>query len=269
MTTEKYLSMRDGEVRKANALIQKSRYNLSTPQQKILLFLISQVKPYDDDFKVYELDRLEFCKVCGIDHTGGANYKQIKENIQALADKSWWLMSDDGSKKEKLIRWIDDAEISPGEGTIKIQLHRNMRPFLLKLKEHYTRYEIIFTLRFRCKYSIRLYELIKSVHFHDLAPYTVRYSVEDLSAMIGAESYAEYKAFKRRALLPAVMEINEWSDKNVSFTEIKSGKKVAAVELVISSKDAMETIALRDRIEKELGTDQMTLWDLMQERGVV
>ena len=137
----------------------------------------------------------------------------------------------------------------------------------MKLKEHYTRYELIYTLRFRCKYSIRLYELVKSVHFHDLAPYTVRYSVEDLAGLIGAERYRQYKDFKSRALSPAVQEINEYSDKDLTFEEIKTGRKVTAIEFTISTKDSLEKIKLLDRIEKELGTDQMTLWDKMQERG--
>lgn len=267
MTTEKYLALRDGEVRKANALIQKSRYNLSTQQQKILLYLISQIRPYDEDFKLYEFDILDFCKVCGIDSTSGKNYETLKQQIKQIADKSYWITLEDGDT-ETLLRWIEKPYIKKRSGVIQIRLDNDMRPFLLKLKEHYTKYELIYTLRFRCKYSIRLYELIKSVHFHDLDPYTVRYTVEDLAGLIGAERYKEYRDFKHRALLPAVQEINEFSDKTLTYTEIKTGRKVTAIELVISSKDSFEIIKLRDRIEKELGTDQMTLWDQMQERGV-
>lgn len=266
MTTEKYLSLRDGEVRKANALIQKSRYNLSTQQQKILLYLISQIKPYDDDFKVYEFDIIDFCKVCGIVYESGKNYDTIKQQIKQIADKSYWITLEDG-ETETLLRWIEKPYIKKRSGTIQIRLDNDMRPFLLKLKEHYTKYELIYTLRFRCKYSIRLYELVKSVHFHDLAPYTAQYTVEDLAAIIGAETYRQYKDFKSRALVPAVREINEYSDKRVSFTEIKKGKKVTGIELTIATKEDIERIAVLDRIEKELGSDQMTLWDKMQERS--
>lgn len=266
MTTEKYLALRDGEVRKANALIQKSRYSLSTQQQKILLYLISQIKPYDDDFKLYEFDIIDFCKVCGIDCSSGKNYETLKQQIKQIADKSYWITLEDGDT-ETLLRWIEKPYIKKRSGVIQIRLDNDMRPFLLKLKEHYTRYELIYTLRFRCKYSIRLYELVKSVHFHDLAPYTVRYSVEDLAGLIGAERYRQYKDFKSRALSPAVQEINEYSDKDLTFEEIKTGRKVTAIEFTISTKDSLEKIKLLDRIEKELGTDQMTLWDKMQERG--
>lgn len=267
MTTEKYLALRNGEVRKANALIQKSRYNLSTQQQKILLYLISQIRPHDEEFKLYEFDILEFCKVCGMDGTSGKNYETLKQQIKQIADKSYWITLEDG-ETETLLRWIEKPYIKKRSGIIQIRLDNDMRPFLLKLKEHYTKYELIYTLRFRCKYSIRLYELIKSVHFHDLAPYTVRYSVQEIAGILGAENYKEYRDFKHRALLPALQEINEFSDKILAYEEIKAGRKVTAIEFLISTKDSMEIIKLRDSIEKELGTDQLTLWDQMQERGI-
>ena len=51
---ETYLELRDKMVVKANDLIQKSRFNMTLQQQKMLLFLISQVSPYDEEFKEYE-----------------------------------------------------------------------------------------------------------------------------------------------------------------------------------------------------------------------
>ena len=66
MKPETYLELRDKTVVKANDLIQKSRFNMTLQQQKMILFLISQVSPFDEDFKVYEFSIQEFCRVCGI-----------------------------------------------------------------------------------------------------------------------------------------------------------------------------------------------------------
>ena len=85
---QKYLEIRKNTVVKANDLIQKSRFSLSLQQQKIVLYLISQIKPYDEDFKVYSFDIKEFCKVCGIDSDGGKTYAELKEQIKAIRDKS-------------------------------------------------------------------------------------------------------------------------------------------------------------------------------------
>ena len=77
---------RNRTVVKANELIQKSRFTLTLQQQKVVLYLISQITPYDDDFKLYEFSINEFCKVCGIDETNGKNYLDLKQAVKDIAD---------------------------------------------------------------------------------------------------------------------------------------------------------------------------------------
>ena len=101
---EKYLQIRHSTVVKSNDLIQKSRFSLSLLQQRILLYLISQITPVDDDFKLYEFSIAEFCKVCGISYNG-RSYNEIKAIIKEIADKSVWITLADG-KTETLVRWI-------------------------------------------------------------------------------------------------------------------------------------------------------------------
>lgn len=144
-----------------------------------------------------------------------------------------------------------------------------MKPFLLQLKQNFTSYELLWTLHFKSKYTIRLYELVKSIHFHDLADYQRRYSVDELKRLLGGERYKEYRDFKRRVLVPSVKEINQYSDKDVAFDEVRRGRKVIEVEFRVSSKDSLETARIRSDIEKELGFDQLTLWDRLEDKGLV
>ena len=116
---------------KANELIQKSRFSLTAQQQKIVLFIISQINPFDDDFKEYEFKITEFCKVCGID-TKGNIYEEIRQQIKDIADKSIWIELDNGA--ETLARWIEAPTIEKNNGTIKININKNMKPFLLDRK---------------------------------------------------------------------------------------------------------------------------------------
>ena len=144
-----------------------------------------------------------------------------------------------------------------------------MKPYLLQLKKNFTAYELIFTLRFRCKYSTRLFELISSIHFHQLETYTRKYSIDELRRLLGAETYKTWQAFKERALIPAMNEINQFSNKNLAYEVIKQGRSVIGVELIISSKDTMEAIKIRNDIEKEFGYDQLTFWDELSIGGYV
>ena len=144
-----------------------------------------------------------------------------------------------------------------------------MQPYLLRLRKNFTQYELIYTLKFRSRYTFRLYELVQSRFFNKLEPYVFRYNVDKLKNLIDADTYTEYRDFKRRALVPAVNEICEYSDTNLKFEEIKQGRKVKEVEFTISVKPPMERIKIKSRIEKELGTSQMTLFDLLKEKGEV
>ncbi len=267
MKDDHYLELRNKTVTKANDLIQKSRFNLSLQQQKIVLYLISQITPFDEDFKLYEFSIAEFCRVCGIDNNNGKNYQDLKAAIKEIADKSLWVAIDE--RRETLLRWIEKPYIDAGSGTIKIRLDGDMKPFLLQLKQNFTSYELLWTLHFKSKYTIRLYELVKSIHFHDLEVYRRRYPVDELKRLLGGERYKEYRDFKRRVLVPSVDEINQYSDKTVTFEEIRRGRKVIEVEFRVTSKDSMEAAKIRSDIEKELGLEQMTLWDKLEDKGLV
>lgn len=261
MEESRYLEIRNATVRKANDLIQKSRFNLSLQQQKVLLYLISQISPFDEDFKTYEFSIQEFCRVCGIALESGKNYIDLKNAIKDIADKSLWVTLGDGD--ESLLRWIEKAKITSGGGTIKIRLDDDMKPFLLRLKENFTQYELIFTLHFKSKYTIRLYELIKSIHFHELQEYKRQYALNDLKRMLDAETYKTFQHFKDRVIAPSVKEINEYSDKIVTYEFVKTGRSYTGIIFTIGSKDSLETLRIRDGIDKEMGLlpGQTSLWD--------
>ena len=90
-----------------------------------------------------------------------------------------------------------------------------------------------------------------------------------MKKLLGGERYKEYRDFKRRVLSPSVDEINRYSDKSVVFDEIRRGRKVVAVEFRVSSKDSLEAAKIRSNIEKEMGFDQLTLWDKLDSKGLV
>lgn len=267
MKDTRYMELRNKTVTKSNDLIQKSRFSLTLQQQKILLCLISQITPFDEDFKLYDFSIVDFCKACGIDYENGKNYRDLKAAIKEIADKSLWITIDEN--EETLIRWIEKPYINKNDGIVKIRLDRDMMPFLLQLKQNFTQYEIIWTLHFKSKYSIRLYELVKSIHYHELELYKRKYTVDELKKLLDGEKYKEYRDFKRRVLVSSIAEINQFSDKTVSFEEMKQGRKVVAIEFTITSKDSIAALKIRNDIEKEFGLDQMTLWDDLEENGLV
>ena len=161
MEEKDYLLVRNGIVKKSNELIQKSRFSLSLQQQKIILYLISQITPYDEDFKVFEFSHIEFCKACGIDDKNGKNYRNVKNTIRALQEET--IQIDLANGCNTTVSWIESPEINSGSGTIRVRFCKDLKPFLLQMRENFTSYELIWVLYFKSKYTIRLYELIKTL----------------------------------------------------------------------------------------------------------
>jgi len=248
------------KVVKSNALIQKSRYDLSLLEQKVILYLISKIKPGDEDFleRIFEIS--EFCHACGIDYTSGANYSYIKQTLKKLRDQSIWVTLEDGS--ETTLAWIDKVTVSKNSGTIRIRIDDMMKPFLLQLRERFTQYELMYTLAMKSQYSIRLYELLKSyeyLHKHDFAIMDLKHALN----IENIKSYARFPDFKRNILDIALREINDLTDIRVSYTIIKSGRKYAALSFSIQTKtDVMERLTAWSNIEKVLNPRQTSMFDL-------
>lgn len=233
---------------KANTLIQRSRFSLSAQQQKIVLFIISQIEPYDEEFKLYEFKITEFCKVCGIEPKGDI-YSLLKNQIKAISDKSLWIELENG--EETLVRWIEKPYIDKKSGTIKIKIDEDMKPYLLQLKERFTEYDLIYTLNFKSKYSIRLYEYLKSIHYKKLQPYTQTISIDKFQKMLDS-TYEDFKDFHTRVLKPAKKEINTYSDILFNYELIKEGRKVVAIVIDIETKETVERMRITGENERLL-----------------
>lgn len=242
----KYMAL---EIRKANALIQKSRFDLTLQQQKILLFLISQIDPNDKEFKTYSFSIKQFCEICGIKVASGRNYQMLKSQIKKIADKSIWL---DLQDREVLVRLIEKPTIIKESGKIEIRFDEDMMPFLLQLRSNYTKYELIYILRFNSKYTLRLYEYIKSIHYDELNPYSRYIELSELKRVLGAENYDSYKDFNNRVLSFAIDEINRYSDKTISFIPVKKNRAVIGFDVNINTKNIEDRILAGAETEKYL-----------------
>lgn len=71
--------------------------------------------------------------------------------------------------------------------------------------------------------------------------------------------------------MPAVADINENSNKNVTVIpqQAAHSRAIIGVILEVSSKDSLVALKLRSKIEHEFGYEQTSLWDNMIELGVI
>lgn len=207
-------------VAKSNELIQKSRFSMSVQQNRIMLYLISKIRPNDFGNETYIISIREFCKVCNIDFDSGKNHADAKRALKAIADKSVWVRQDNGD--EILLRWLNRVRLNRETNCFEVSFHEDMLPYLYDLQSRYTRYSLDNVLTMKSKYGIRLYELLKSYQF---LKEQISFTVEELKKRLDAEKYSRYPDFRRYVLEKAVEDINECSDIEVSYTPVKSLNK--------------------------------------------
>lgn len=236
---------RNYNVVKSNDLIRNTRYELSLVEQKIILRLIQLIQPNETELKTYQFDIREFCQICGIDDHSGANYSYIKNTLKNLHDKSFWIRQE---KSEILCAWISTAIIHDGSGVIEIELHKHLKPYLLELKKNFTEYSFYYILSMKSKYSIRLYELLKSYQFTGKA----ELNIEELKQNLHTNNYERFYDFKKYVIDIAVNEINKYTDIMVTYTLTKKGRLTSSINFTIRYKNIDEQMKMIVETEERL-----------------
>lgn len=111
-----------------------------------------------------------------------------------------------------------------------------LEPYLLNLKETYTKYRLGYVINFKSEYSFRFYELMKQYEAIGERTITVE-EIRDL-LMIDNDKYTKYSHLKAKVIQKAIEEINKFSDiKVILEKEEKEGKKVVGLVFSINKND--------------------------------
>lgn len=225
---------------KANELIQKNRFELSLPEQKTIAFICSMIKPVDNKENSlqmeYDFNIRDYCKIVGIDYNSGTNYTDIKTILKKLSDRSMWL--DDGNG-EVIVRWLAKARVNKRSGLAKIEIDRDLAPYLFDLGQRFTQYQLNNILAMKSAFSIRIYELMKSYSFQKSKTFDID-ELKHLLMVENVKSYSNYKDFRIYVLEKAQSEINELTDIKITLEPIFKGRKVVKVKFLIEEKTAFE-----------------------------
>ena len=229
---------------KSNALIQETRYELTTQEQKLIIYLVSLIKPNYEEFQVFSIDVKEVCNIMGItEHY--QNYANLKSSLKALADKSFWIST---QEKEYLFRWLEQLEIDKTQTKVLCRFDERLKPYLLKLRESFTTFNLCYVLALKSKYAIRLYELFHSYLYRK----EFQLTLEEIRRMLKLEDkYAEYKELNRNVIKKAVEEINEITDLTIEYRPIREGKRIVSIEFKVK--------CLNDAITQQIALEQISL----------
>lgn len=242
-----------GLIVKANELVE-ARYRLTANEQKIILAMISSIQPKDEDFMVYNFDVKDLAKFMGVKYD--AIYNEIDKITNRLLDRR--LVISIREKNSTLTAaWISSAEYYHGEGRVELCFDPKLKPYLLKLKDRFVKYEPKVINQMRSGHSIRIYELLKQ--YEKIGKRI--FSIQDIRDMLGIkqDEYKRYYDFKKKVLLIARGNINNNTDIKIAFRELRNGKTVEALEFIIMTNiktvsevetpaDYMSNLSIEDRM---------------------
>ena len=277
---ESLIESRNSLVAKDNEIIQNSRFSLGLIENKAILYLISKIKPTDEKGKLYTFNCREFQAL--LNWTNEASYKNVKIMLQNLGDMSIWIDGEvDGEKRDILVRWFNVVHIDPKSGDVEISFHDDMIPHLLNLKKNlenskgfYTTYKLQNITLMKHRYSIKIYELLKSYQFNNKRwtfengtgskfdlQVKLADTVFDKNTRTGIpvipESWANWSIFKRDVLNPSVQEINKYTDIKVAYKGKKEDiyhkrtRGVRTIEFFMVGKTGLEQEETDNIIETE------------------
>src|SRR3990172_603618 len=214
---------------KSNEMIEAS-YRLTLQEQRIILYMAAQIQPHDEDFKPIRLNISKFAELIELEDE---NYIYMQQVTRKLLEK---VMTIRKGRTMLQIGWISSAEYFYGHGYFELCFDPKLKPYLLQLKERFTKYKLQYIIRFRHSYSIRFYELLTQY-------YSIgwRYfELDELRRILGIQpdQYKLYADFKRFILQPVKAEFNEKYSKGeldltFDFKEIKEGRKVVGITFFI------------------------------------
>lgn len=219
--------MKDSLVVKANQLVE-ARYNLNLNEQKVILYAASKIDREQDHFNYIELDINEFTELLD---TKGKRYEEIRDIVRELRRKEVIINTDD---KEYIAGWVSSITFYKNTGKIKLRFDDDLIPYLLQLQKRFTRYQLKNILYLKSKYSIRIYELLKQ--YESIGKR--EFELQELKKILFIENqYNRIYDLKRFVIEPAVEEINDYTDINISYDDIKKGRKIVGFAFDIEPKD--------------------------------
>jgi plasmid replication initiation protein len=227
----------------SNHLIEaRNKQPLTFLEKLIFAKMCTMIDPQDTDFIDYTIYIRDIIDILGITDGGGA-YQNIVDAAKKLKSRDITIVVKDkesgreeildtnlviGVKRAKMTK--DDRDLY-----VKLSFHPDLKPYLLQLKSNFTLLDIRNFVRLHSGSTMRIYELLKQ--YENTNSKQREISLDTLKNMLGVTNkYPMYGNFKQKILEEALRRINESTDINFSYDEIKDGRKVSAIRFKITKK---------------------------------
>lgn len=237
-------------VQKTEPLLLMRTVPFNLGELKILDTYLSRINSRDPSCITVTFTKKEYEKLMDLNDV---DLRTLRKYTKSMLGKVVDLPIDGGYVQFTLFTSAVCKQDEYGQQIIELSCSPQAKQVFFNENIRYLQYELKYILPLTSKYSYLLYLYLRDNRFRG----TWRISVDELRDkkldLKGNEYYKQFKYLRNEIINPAIKEIKEKTDIDVSFKTIKKGKPVVAIEFTYHSK--VIDIEATDKEDEQLSLD--------------
>ncbi|MCP4485808.1 MAG: replication initiation protein [Gammaproteobacteria bacterium] len=146
--------------------------------------------------------------------------------------------------KEYFWNWFSGFVYSKTKGEFEFKITPEIQPYLLKLKQHFSRYRLTDVYRFNSAFAWKLYENLN--RWKKTGAWYIQ--LEELKELLGvSDKYLRFNSLREKVIDPAIKEINNKSDIFTTYEKESRSNKVIALKFFIDKKHKEEILNIENQ----------------------
>jgi|GEM_PF-5089256 len=234
-----------------NTFAEQASYELSSRQQKVLLYLIAKIDTRLKDFYYQDITIKELEAFLKIDTNSkwGDAYSEISNFIIEMSNMQFFLKSKEEYEGNKLpipinvFQQLEPKKNDVGESIVEFMFSEPMKNYLINFTKDFVQIDTRDIRQMKNRYAIRLFQMLKAVFNNKMKHKNVvvkKITIEELRFILAVDNkYTSFKSFSQFVLKPAVKEINKLTPIELILQDgkklkyIRKGRSIHAVEFYI------------------------------------
>lgn len=243
------MKKKNDRVIKSNTLVSAS-YHLNLSEIRLLDIALATLSEYEEEEKhvttvpeFIEIRADEYAKLYSV--TVEQAYTALREASEQLFSRYFrYQVKAEGHPsftEERKARWVGEIGYRKGEGVVTLSFTKALVKLAGQFKTggEFTRYHVEQKAPLTSIYAHRLYEMMMQWRKSQQVPY-ISYQELRTRFEIGSKEYERMSNFKSRVLEPALKQINDLTDIEVSYVQEKKVEASSVLHLNINLKTSLK-----------------------------
>lgn len=226
--------------------LNNAKYSLNAVETDLIMKMIAEIKNEDKDFHPYRF------KVSELETKMGKklNRDSLKTMATELRRKNLYI--DKGKGSFLVTGWVSSFEYYADKGEIELCFDPKLKPYLLELQNRFAKADIRYIFQLSSEYAKRIYTIFKQ--WEKIGEYKIE--VAEWQRMLDVpKSMMIYNRFKEKIIETAKEQINEKTELEIDYKEIKTGRKVTHLEWTIKKRSGQQ-MTIMDVSKAQIDTEK-------------